>query len=104
MEFESSLDDLKRDSLRKCCRPSFKSNWLKNKGALLVPIWSFLCIPMYHYFTLTKISHSPIKGKLPLHPDATILMGLLLPIGSWLVDALVGRYRMIRCDMHLEQC
>ena len=102
MEIESSLDDLvslKRDNLRKCCRLSFKPNWLKNKGALLVLIWSFLCIPVYHYFTLRKISRSPIKEKLPLHVDATISMSLLLPIGGWLADAFFGRYRVIRCGM-----
>ena len=102
METESSLDDLvslKRDNLRKCCRSSFKPNWIKNKGALLVLIWNFLCIPVYHYFTLRNISRNPIKEQLPLYPGALISMGLLLPIGGWLADGFFGRYRVMRCGM-----
>ena len=54
---------------------------------------------MYHYFTLRKISRSPIKEKLPLQPDAAISMALLLPIGGWLTDAFFGRYKVIRCGI-----
>ena len=103
MALESSLDDLiairEGDNHKSCCRPTFKTKWLKHKGALLVLIWSFLCFPVYHYFTLKKISRSPIKGKLPLQSDATISMGLLLPIGGWLADAFFGRYKVIRCGI-----
>ena len=103
MALESSLDEListKRDNLRNCCRPIFKIEWLKHKGALLVLIWTFLCLPVYHYLTLRKISRSPIKDKLKLQPDATLLpVGLLLPIGGWLADAFFGRYKVIRCGM-----
>ena len=104
MELQSSLKyndpvSNKGNNLRNCCRPTFKPRWLRNRGALLVLIWSFLCFPVYHYFTLRKLSHDPIKEKLPLRPDATISMGLLLPIGGWLADAFFGRYRVIRCGM-----
>jgi peptide/histidine transporter 3/4 len=103
MALESSLDELvsiKRDNLRNCCRPIFKIEWLKHKGALLVLIWTFLCLPVYHYLTLRKLSRSPIKDKLNLQPDATTLsMGLLLPIGGWLADAFFGRYKVISCGM-----
>ena len=102
MELESNLNDpvsFKRDDLRNCCRPTFKPEWLKHKGALLVLIWSFLCFPTYHYFTLRRIARDPFKEKLPLRPDATISTGLLLPIGGWLADAFFGRYRVIRCGI-----
>ena len=104
MELQSSLKyndpvSNKVNNLRNCCRPTFKPRWLRNRGALLVLIWSFLCFPVYHYFTLRKLSHDPIKEKLPLRPHAMISMGLLLPIGGWLADAFFGRYRVIRCGM-----
>ena len=105
MELESTqLDDsvsLKRDNLGNCCGliSAFKPKWIKNKGAILVLIWSFLCFPVYHYFTVRNISRSPFKEKLPLSPDATISMGLLLPLGGWLADAFFGRYRVIRCGI-----
>ena len=103
MALESSLDDpisiRGGDNHKNCCRPTFKTKWLKHKGALLVLTWSFLCCPVYHYFTLRKISRSPIKERLPLQSDATISMGLLLPIGGWLADAFFGRYKVIRCGI-----
>ena len=105
MALESSLDDPQvisirgGDNARNCCRPTFKTKWLKHKGALLILIWSFLCFPVYHYFTLRKISRSTIKEKLPLQPDATISMCLLLPIGGWLADAFFGRYKVICCGI-----
>ena len=103
MALESSLDDpisiREEDNHKSCCRPTFKTKGLKHKGALLLLIWSFLCFPVYHYFTLRKISRSPIKEKLPLQPDAAISMGLLLPIGGWLADAFFGRYKVIRCGI-----
>ena len=102
MELESTLlDSLKKDNPGNCCGriAAFKPKWIKNKGAVLVLIWSCLCFPVYHYFTLRNISRDPIKEKLPLRPDATIAMGLLLPIGGWLADALFGRYRVIRCGI-----
>ncbi len=105
MALESSLDDpisiRGEDNRKNCYRPTFMTKWLKqlHKGALLVLIWSFLCFPVYHYFTLRKISRSPIKEKLPFQRDATISMGLLLPLGGWLADAFFGRYKVIRCGM-----
>ena len=94
-----SISIREEDNHKSCCRPTFKTKGLKHKGALLVLIWSFLCCPVYHYFTLRKISRSPIKGKLPLQSDAAISMGLLLPIGGWLADAFFGRYKVIRCGI-----
>ena len=102
MELESHCDNsvsFTGDYLRNCCRPTFKPKWFKNKGAVLVLIWSFLCLTVYPYFTMRKISRSPIKERLPLSPGATISMGLLLPLGGWLADAFFGRYRVIRYGM-----
>ena len=87
------------DYLRNCCRPVFKLKWLRNSGAILVLIWSYLCLPVYLHFTIRKVSRDLLGNKLPFSPSETISLGLLLPIGGWLADAFFGRYRMIRFGM-----
>ena len=86
---------LRGDYLRNCFRPSFKSNLKlpRNKGAILVLIWSFLGFSVYHYFTMNKISRDPTYHK--INPGEKIAIVLLLPVGGWLADAFFGRYRVI---------
>ena len=101
MELESRFDNsvsFRGDYLRNCCRPTFKPKWLKNKGAVLVLIWSFLCFTVYHYFTIREISRDSVKERLPLSSGATISMGLILPLGGWLADAF-DNYRVIHYGM-----
>ena len=87
---------VREDYLRNCCRPMFKPKWLRNRGAILLLIWSYLCFTVYLSFTIRKISRDPIQKKLPFSPGETISLGLLLPVGGWLADAFFGRYKVIR--------
>ena len=101
MELESDLDMDNSVSgrgkyIRNVCRQTFKPKWLRNKGSVIVLIWSFLCFTVYHYFTIRKISRDPLKQILPSSSGVAISLGVLLPVGGWLADAFFGRYKVIR--------
>ena len=103
MELQSSIvnsSSLKGKNIRSCCRPTFlfQRSWLKNKGAILVLIWSLLSFTVYHYFIISN-SRDPIKRKTNYTQAEILAMGVLLPIGGWLADAYFGRYRVIRFGM-----
>ena len=88
------------DHLRNCCRLTFQSRWLKNKGAILVLIWSYLSISVYHFYTMSA-TKNPVTHKtyLPLKPGEILAASIFLPVGGWLADAYFGRYKVILCGM-----
>ena len=77
------------------CKLKYCLKWLKQKGALLVIIWSFLINSVWHFLALglTNSSNRP-----QLQPTGIILIGssLLYPVGGWLADSFLGRHRIIR--------
>ena len=95
MESDSSLDSsvslLRGESFRNCCKPTFQPKLVKNRGAILVLSWSFLGFSVYHSFTV-KANHFKTG-------EILAAIGISLPIGGWLADAYVGRYRVIKCGM-----
>ena len=91
----SSVVPVQGKNSNSCCR-TLQENWLKNKGAILVLIWSFLCFSVYQYFTLSS-SRDPSRKRLTTAD--LVAVGLLFPIGGWLADAYFGRYRVIRFGM-----
>ena len=88
------------EHLRSCYKLKFQSTWLKNKGAILVLIWSYLSISVYQFYTISA-TRNPMKHKshLPLNPGEIIAAGMFLPVGGWLADAYFGRYKVIVCGM-----
>ena len=83
-----------------CHKLKFQSRWLKNKGAILVLIWSYLTISVYHFYAMSA-TRNPMKHKshLPLNPGEILAAGIFFPIGGWLADAYFGRYKVILCGM-----
>lgn len=76
------------------CRPACRVRWLKNKGAILIIIWSFLVSSVYH-FVRAGYQRNLKEEYVSLGGIILILTALLFPIGGWMADAHIGRYKMI---------
>ena len=88
----SSTELTTKERLSICCKPSFRLRRLKNKGAILVLIWSYLCISVpFFYF---NANYHGIEFII-----VTITLGLTLSIAGWIADVRFGRYRVISLSM-----
>ena len=76
------------------CKPSFELRRLKNKGAILVLIWSFLCMTV-PWFYLERTG-STLEMEFYVH---LVAFGLTLSIAGWIADVRFGRYRVISLSM-----
>ena len=76
------------------CRPSCRVKWLKNKGAILIIVWSFLVSSVFH-FVRAGYQKNLREGYVSPGGIILVLTALLFPIGGWMADAYIGRYRMI---------
>ena len=78
------------DTLKMCCRPTYRIRKLKNKGAILILIWNVLVISVFYYLSIyNRMFH-------PTWHMYSITWGLTLPIAGWLADVCLGRYKVIR--------
>ena len=71
-----------KEYLQTFCRISYRMRKLKNKGALLVLVWSFMvmCVAYYLLNTLrASYYHS-------LSTSVVTIIGVTLPIAGWLAD------------------
>jgi peptide/histidine transporter 3/4 len=75
-------------------KPTCRVKWLKNKGAILIVVWSYLTTTVFH---LLKADYKESRA----YPRGIILMStaLLYPVGGWIGDTCLGRYKVIRCSM-----
>ena len=79
------------------CKPLSRIRWTKNKGAVLIVLWSFLVTHVYYLLEggikVEKNSEHPLGVSV-----AGLIMlstTLLFPVGGWLADSRVGRYKMV---------
>ena len=83
-----------KERLSICCKPSFQLRRLKNRGATLILIWSYICLSVLWFYVDTR---EKIFGvKFSIHAAA---LGLTLPIAGWIADVRFGRYRVMHLSM-----
>ena len=104
VELDATVEPLNGhwDYLKAYCRPDcrYRVKWLKNKGAILIVFWNYLVMSVYHLlsggYTTKQLDH-------PFHVSNTGIilwcMALLFPIGGWLADTRIGRYKMIHYSL-----
>lgn len=82
-----------KDYLRVYCRVSYQPRRVKNKGAIVVLVWSFL-VCNTGFYTLKKILKSQEYKNLTIYITLACI-GITLPIAGWLADIRFGRYKVM---------
>ena len=80
------------DYLQACCRILYRIRKLKNKGAILVLVWSFLVMSVYSYLfdsLLPALYHDLVVYS------ALAVIGAMLVIAGWLADVQFGQYKVL---------
>ena len=68
-----------KEKVRECFNPRYQPRTIKNKGTLLVLIWSFLVSAMYFY---TSHLASRIHHSRSVLNAVQIIMGLTIPLAG----------------------
>ena len=102
VELDESFDPPGGNHLVSYCKPAYRVRWLKNKGAILILFWNYLVLTTYYLF---RAGYREKQLDNPFHvTDTGIILwctGILFPIGGWLADTRIGRYRVIHYSMLL---
>ena len=85
-----------REKLKECFKPRYRVRRVKNKGAILVLVWSFLVTSLYLY-----ISHvaSNMYNNDIVYIIIQTIVGLTMPIAGCLADVRFGRYKVISASI-----
>ena len=97
VELDSTFESVKIREIN-CAPKCGEVKWIKNKGAVLIILWSFLVGSVFH------LLRAGYKEKLTVNQVSNtglilICSTLLYPIGGWLADTRLGRYAVIRYSM-----
>ena len=82
-------------------RWSLKVKWIKNRGAILIVVWSYFIGTVFHLLRTGYHIENNQSDSSRASNTGIILVGsmLLYPIGGWLSDTRMGRYTVIRYSM-----
>ena len=86
-----SVEPNSNSCVKQCHKITYRVKWLKNKGAILIIIWSYLVTSVYH---LLKSGHYKVS-EVSSSGFILICTALLYPIGGWMADTHFGRYKVI---------
>ena len=94
LESFSNKECSRKDTLSACCNVKcYQIRRVKNKGAVLVLVISYLVIGIF-YFLMIAVDHSINVYRVWLIP-----FGITTAIAGWLTDAFIGRYKVICCSI-----
>ena len=80
-----------REILKQRFEPKFQIRKIKNNGAILVLVWSFLLTTVYYYISYNATrTYSDLIFAL-----IQTIVGVTIPIAGWLADVRFGRYKII---------
>ena len=90
----SNKECSRKDTLSACCNVKrYQIRRVKNKGAVLVLVMSYLVIGIF-YFLISAVDQSINVYRVWLIP-----FGITTAIAGWLTDAFIGRYKVIHCSI-----
>ena len=100
VELDSSFESVRLREIN-CAPKCGKVNWIKNKGAILIILWSFLVGSVFHL--LRAGYNDPQKAANHVSYAGLVLISstLFYPVGGWLGDTRLGRYIVIRYSMRI---
>ena len=91
----SSIANESIEQVRRCFKPRYRLRRVKNRGAILILIWSYCISSLYFY-----ISYNALRVYSYLvFAMLQISVGLTIPLAGWLADIWFGRYKMIRLSI-----
>ena len=70
------------------CKPSFQMRRVKNKGAILILIWSYLVTSIFYIAATREVN--AVSDKLSM-----VAVGLTVVLAAMLADFRFGRYKVI---------
>ena len=81
--------------VRRCFKPRYRLRRVKNRGAILILIWSYCISSLYFYISYNA---SRVYSYL-VFAMLQISVGFMIPLAGWLADIRFGRYKVIRFSM-----
>ena len=84
-----------KECLQMYCRVTYQLRKVKNKGAILVLVWSFLVSSLANYLINTVLQSYHTFGM----NSVLAIIAVMLPAAGWLADVRFGRYKIIRCSI-----
>ena len=83
----------RKERLSACCNVKrYQIRRVKNKGAVLVLVISYLVTSILYFLVNSVTEHL-------VHQVWLIPFGITTAIAGWLTDAFIGRYKVIRCNI-----
>ena len=81
-----------QDGLKACCRPRYQMRRVKNKGAIVVLLLSYLVMSTL-YLLIEYVNDNLI------YQTWLLTFAITTSLAGWLADAFIGRYKVIRCSI-----